>query len=295
MAYGISTTNQKKTKGLKAHDITKTHAKLQTFERHLDDVKVTLFGPRVDGSYILRIEGRPTGQSQKVKGHVELNVKSGDLHRVLSEKKLYDDIAAQKLAHLVGYIGENHVVKAAKDGSLLRGAFYKTKSSGKVEKAVPVNQLSIKGAKGEELNPLYGKNIDTSQVFSLQKKNGHGIDLICKIDSPPPHWITIETKTVMREKFDDSGTLIGGSLSEAQKEPIKNLSKHMKNAENKFYKKNDYNITDADLDNIRNIRSTIRANIDNIRGIKITVGIDETFSVGKTSRFDNMFLMEIIK
>ncbi|MEK2485584.1 hypothetical protein AAAA28_20735 [Providencia stuartii] len=81
------------------------------------------------------------------------------------------------------------------------------------------------------------KNIDTSHVFSLQKNNGHGIDLIFKIDSPPPHWITIETKTVMREKFDDSGTLIGGSLSEAQKEPIKKLSKHMKNAENKFYKK----------------------------------------------------------
>lgn len=41
----------KKTKGLKARDITQTHAKLQTFERHLDDVKVTLFGPIVDGSY----------------------------------------------------------------------------------------------------------------------------------------------------------------------------------------------------------------------------------------------------
>lgn len=39
----------------------------------------------------------------------------------------------------------------------------------------------------------------------------------------------------------------------------------------------------------------MRANIDNIRGIKITVGIDEMFSVGKTSRFDNIFLMEIIK
>ncbi|EPK6165115.1 hypothetical protein KY207_004300 [Providencia stuartii] len=138
---------------------------------------------------------------------------------------------------MVGYIGENYEVKAAKDGSLLSGVFYRTKNTGKIEKAVPVNQLSIKGNIGEELNPLYGKNIDTSHVFSLQKKNGHGIDLICKIDSPPPHWITIETKTVMREKFDDSGTLIGGSLTEAQKEPIKKLSKHMKNAENKFYKK----------------------------------------------------------
>ncbi|EMU9119962.1 hypothetical protein ACQFZT_002533 [Providencia stuartii] len=58
---------------------------------------------------------------------------------------------------MVGYIGENYEVKAAKDGSLLSGVFYRTKNTGKIEKAVPVNQLSITGNKGEELNPLYGK------------------------------------------------------------------------------------------------------------------------------------------
>lgn len=71
---------------------------------------------------------------------------------------------------MVGYVGENYEVKAAKDGSLLSGVFYRTKNTGKIEKAVPVNQLSIKGNIGEELNPLYGKNIDTSHVFSLQKR-----------------------------------------------------------------------------------------------------------------------------
>ncbi|EKT59361.1 hypothetical protein [Providencia sneebia] len=238
MRYKIGITNQDTTKKLKQLDITLTHAKLQTFERHLDEVKVTLFGPRVDGSYILRIEGKPNGQSHKVKGHVELNVKSGDLHRVLAEQKLYDDIAALKLAHFVGYIVENHVVKAAKDGTLLNRIFCRDSSKNiKNGRAVPINKLSDKDGNGKELNVFYGKNIDTSQVFSLQKSNGHGIDLICKIDKPPPYWITIETKTVMRKQFDDERILVGGSLSKAQKEPIINLRKHMDNAENKFYKK----------------------------------------------------------
>ncbi|MBS7785599.1 hypothetical protein, partial [Providencia stuartii] len=61
----------------------------------------------------------------------------------------------------------------------------------------------------------------------------------------------------MREKFDDLGTLVGGSLSEAQKSLFINLQKHMVQAEKRMYSKNECNISVSDIDNFLDIKARL--------------------------------------
>lgn len=279
--------NKAQTKGLHEAKISRLIPKVKTFERHLDNVKISLFGPRIEGGYILRIEGKLNGQSQNIKGHIELNVKPGDLHRVLSEQKLYDDIAAMKLAQFVGYIGENHARKAAEAGDLLSKGYIKNRG----KTAVPF--LSI--FQGE-------KRIVPGSVFSLQNKQGHGIDLICKVSPypPPPKWITIESKTVMKESFGQYATPRGGSASDYQKDPIGNLSKHIMIAERSLRSKaNQYSITQDIRKKITelsvDIKQNSRVNKDGgsiIKGYKLTIGIDGKFNVSSNFKYDKLYIFE---
>ncbi|EKT56014.1 hypothetical protein [Providencia sneebia] len=248
-------------------------------------MKVTLFGPRVDGSYILRIEGKPNGQSHKVKGHVELNVKSGDLHRVLAEQKLYDDIAALKLAHFVGYIGENQARKAAIAGDLLSKGYIK--NTGK--KAIPF------------LSKYYGEK-QIAEVFSLQNAQRHGIDLICRVKPypPKPKWITIETKTTMRNNFGKYATPKSAATSNYQKDPINNLEKHAlfaKDSPNEYFiDSKSHNILKELLSDIdKNKQKKYKEKNDNeelIQAFKLTLGIDSNFNVAHNSKYNQIYIFE---
>ncbi|MDV2196883.1 hypothetical protein [Enterobacter hormaechei] len=285
----LRTTNRAQVKGLDEIHISHIRPQVQTFERHLDDVKITLFGPRVEGGYILRIEGKPNGQSQNIKGHVELNIKKGDLHKVLSEQKLYDDIAAMKLAHFVGYIGENHARKAAEAGDLLSKGYIKNRGK------TAVSFLST--FKGD-------KKIVPGSVFSLQNGQGHGIDLICKVAPypPPPKWITIESKTVMKESFGQHATPRAGKASDYQKDPIGNLNKHLELAENSIKsRKNEYAIDKntkkllKELTMDFEVNRTLQKNSNKIiQGFKLTIGLDTKFNVSKNDKYKNMYIFEDI-
>ncbi|MEY0729844.1 hypothetical protein AB7254_21605 [Providencia rettgeri] len=280
----LKVTNIRQTKGLDEINVSHIRPRVQTFERHLEDVKITLFGPRIDGGYILRIEGKPSGQSLNIKGHVELNIKSGALHRVLSEQKLYDDIAAMKLAQFVGYIGENHARKAAEAGELLRLGYIKNR--GKTAKPF--------------LSTFQGdKRIVPDSVFSLQNTQGHGIDLICRVEPypPKPKWITIETKTVMKENFGQYATPKGGNVSDYQKNPITNLMTHLDYSRNSNGTKinSAYKLTKEESKMSREIYKDILKDRSLVSGYKLTIGIDTSFEVSKNSKYSKLFIFEELK
>lgn len=280
-------TNTHQTKGLDEINVSHIVLKVRSFERHLDNVKITLFGPRVEGGYILRIEGKPNGQSQNIKGHVELNIKKEDLHKVLSEQKLYDDIAAMKLAQFVGYIGENHARKAANSGDLLSKGYIKNRG----KTAVPF----LSTLKGD-------KKIVPGSVFSLQNRQGHGIDLICKVAPypPPPKWITIESKTMMKESFGPHATPRAGKVSDYQKDPIGNLSKHIDLAERSLRSKvNEYSINQSIrkemTELIQDIKRNSRRKKDEdsiVKGYKLTIGIDDKFNVSSNLKYKQLYIFE---
>lgn len=285
----LKVTNVSHTKGLSEINVSHIRPKVQIFERHLDDVKITLFGPRAEGGYILRIEGKPNGQPQNIKGHVELNIKSGYLHNVLSEQKLYDDIAAMKLAQFVGYIGENHARKAAEAGDLLSKGYIKNRG----KTAVPF----LSTFQGE-------KRIVSGGVFSLQNAQGHGIDLICKVSPypPPPKWITIESKTVMKDSFGQYATPRAGKASDYQKDPVGNLSKHLELAENSIKsKRNEYAINKDTKKLLKELTMDFEVNRISqnnndkiIQGFKLTIGIDVKFSVSSNNKYANLYVFEDI-
>lgn len=146
-------------------------------------------------------------------------------------------------------------------------------------------------------------NTIISQYVVFKKSNNYEDNLICKIDSPQPYWIAIETKMVMREKFDDLGALVGGSLSEAQKSLFINLQKHMVQAEKRMYSKNECNISVSDIDNFLDIKARLDEDIysqvdkiiKNVVAIKLKAGINDTFLVASTSICDKTLIMEIVK
>ncbi|MBS7785404.1 hypothetical protein KIV33_19685, partial [Providencia thailandensis] len=56
--------------------------------------------------------------------------------------------------------------------------------------------------------------------------NDYKDDFICKIEPPPPEWVTFEIKTTMKDKFGANTTPKSGEPSESQKDYIGNISKH---------------------------------------------------------------------
>ena len=235
-SINVSVTNKDEIKKLGDVNITQFKMVGKTFQTHFDDTIVTCFGPKADGSCILRIQGKPKGSTHRVTGHVEINLKSHhDLNKILQSNLFYDGVASLKLAHFVGYVGESHVINEIKKGTLFDKLFLKTRSG----KAPLANKESrITNGNTDISNPLYGKSFDPEKMIALQNKKGQGIDLICKIEPtpPPPDWVTFEIKTVMKEKFGANSTPTGGKASDFQEDYIGNINKHSVLAKQSFYK-----------------------------------------------------------
>ena len=145
------------------------------------------------------------------------------------------------------------------------------------------------------------KNIVSKSIFSLQNRNNHGIDLIFKVTPypPPPKWITIESKTVMKDKFGDYSTPRGGKVSEYQEDSIDNLSKHLelsnislKSKLNEYSIKKEEKISLQELTHDLLINKSISSNKEIIQGFKLTIGIDEKFNVSNNKKFDNLYIFE---
>ncbi|MEQ5045278.1 hypothetical protein ABN117_19260 [Providencia manganoxydans] len=117
---------------------------------------------------------------------------------------------------------------------------------------------------------------------------------------PPPKWITIESKTMMKESFGPHATPRAGKTSDYQKDPIGNLSKHIALATGSMkLKKNEYEIKKE----TKKIFNELKKDLDDdlmmgkselIRGFKLTIGIDTKFNVSKNEKYKNMYIFEDI-
>ncbi|EOD2823387.1 hypothetical protein ACJLWH_004368 [Providencia stuartii] len=263
----------------------------KTFTRHFDDTIVTCFGPKPDGTCILRIQGNPKGGGRRVTGHIELNLKSEhELQKVLTSDLFYDGVASMKMAQFVGYLGEQHVANEIKKGTLFDKLFMKTRYG----KAPLVNKSSRLDKDGNELNPLFGKRFVPEKMIALQNAKGQGIDLICKIEPPPPEWVTFEIKTTMKDKFGPNSTPNGGKLSEIQKDYIGNMKLHLDISINSFLNdKNSYSLTIKEATLLKEINSSLVKN--QIAGYKVTVGLDNSFNPASNNKYDTMFVAEDLK
>ncbi|MDT1068543.1 hypothetical protein RMN62_20290 [Providencia stuartii] len=221
-------------------------------------------------------------------GHIELNLKSEHkLQKVLTSDLFYDGVASMKMAQFVGYLGEQHVANEIKKGTLFDKLFMKTRYG----KAPLANKSSRLDKDGNELNPLFGKRFVPEKMLALQNAKGQGIDLICKIEPPPPEWVTFEIKTTMKDKFGPNSTPKGGEASEAQKDYLKNIRDHSKAAtESMRLGRNDYNLNKKQLDLLNSISKEL--NINNIVGYKLTVAVDDKFNVGGNNKYPFFYYLE---
>ncbi|UDN36643.1 hypothetical protein [Proteus sp. NMG38-2] len=290
-SINVSVTNKGEIKKLGDVNITQFKMIGKTFQTHFDDTIVTCFGPKADGSCILRIQGKPKGSTHRVTGHVEINLKSHhDLNKILQSNLFYDGVASLKLAHFVGYVGESHVINEIKKGTLFDKLFLKTRSG----KALLANKESrITNGNTDISNPLYGKSFDPEKMIALQNKKGQGIDLICKIEPtpPPPDWVTFEIKTVMKEKFGANSTPSGGKASDFQKDYIRNLRKHIQLSRDSILDGiNEYGLDGKKRILLNKIENDIKKG--SIGGFKLTVGIDSKFDVSSNKKYDSFYILE---
>ncbi|MDE5307345.1 hypothetical protein PY546_13215 [Providencia stuartii] len=58
--------------------------------------------------------------------------------------------------------------------------------------------------------------------------NDYKDDFICKIEPPPPEWVTFEIKTTMKDKFGANTTPKGSGASEAQKRLLEKYKRSFK-------------------------------------------------------------------
>ncbi|WP_228407709.1 hypothetical protein [Proteus cibi] len=293
-SINVSVTNKDEIKNLSDVNITQFKMVGKTFQTHFDDTIVTCFGPKADGSCILRIQGKPKGSTHRVTGHVEINLKSHhDLNKILQSNLFYDGVASLKLAHFVGYVGESHVINEIKKGTLFDKLFLKTRSG----KAPLVNkELILKKGNNDNKkvpHPLYGKSFDPEKMIALQNKKGQGIDLICKVEPtpPPPDWVTFEIKTVMKDKYGANSTPTGGKASEIQKDYIKNIEMHSFIARELFNEgRNDYRLMESQLDILTDIEKNL--NKTNMAGYKLTVAINNKFDVVGNNKYKDFYILE---
>lgn len=273
---------------LKNTIITRFNVVGKTFTRHFDDTIVTCFGPKPDGSCVLRIQGKPNGAERRVTGHIEINLKSEhELQKVLTSDLFYDGLASLKMAQFVGYLGEQHVVNEIKKGTLFDKLFMKTRYG----KAPLANKSSRLDKDGNELNPLLGKCFVPEKMLALQNAKGQGIDLICKIEPPPPEWVTFEIKTTMKDKFGPNATPTSGKPSEIQNNFLYNIKLHSKTAMESFrYGNNDYNLSKEQFKLLKQIEN--QSNKKNIVGYKLTVAIDDSFNVGGNNKYPSFYYLE---
>lgn len=273
---------------LKHVSVTRFNIVGKTFTRHFDNTIVTCFGPKADGTCVLRIQGKPNSSERRVTGHIEIKLSSEhDLQKVLTSDLFYDGIASMKMAHFVGYLGEQHVVNEIKKGALFDKLFMKTRYG----KAPLARNWSNLDQFGNELNPLRGKRFVPEKMLTLQNAKGQGIDLICKIEPPPPEWVTFEIKTTMRDKYGANATPVGGKASEAQKDYLTNIRDHSAGATESFrFGNNDYNLNKEQVKLLNSIMKGL--NKDSIVGYKLTVAIDNKFSVSGNNKYPYFYYIE---
>lgn len=260
----------------------------KTFTRHFDDTIVTCFGPKPDGTCVLRIQGKPNGSERKVTGHIEIKLKSEhELREVLTSDLFYDGVASMKMAQFVGYLGELHVVNEIKHGTLFDKLFMKTRSG----KAPLANKLSNIDKDGNQLNPLFGKRFVPEKMLVLQNAKGQGIDLICKIEPPPPEWVTFEIKTTMKDKYGLNATPKSGKPTEIQADYKKNISRHTALAETSLlHGDNDYSLAMKEFKMLKEIKLSLKN--EQIVGYKVTVGLDDSFNPSQNSKYGKFFIVE---
>ncbi|MDV5228287.1 hypothetical protein RZ760_020445 [Providencia rettgeri] len=273
---------------LKNTIITRFNVVGKTFTRHFDDTIVTCFGPKPDGSCVLRIQGKPNGAERRVTGHIEINLKSEhELQKVLTSDLFYDGLASLKMAQFVGYLGEQHVVNEIKKGTLFDKLFMKTRYG----KAPLANKSSRLDKDGNELNPLLGKRFVPEKMLALQNAKGQGIDLICKIEPPPPEWVTFEIKTTMKDKFGPNATPTSGKPTEIQADYKKNISRHTALAETSLlHGDNDYSLSMKEFKMLKEIKLGLKN--EQIVGYKVTVGLDDKFNPSQNSKYGKFFIVE---
>lgn len=292
-SINVSVTNKDEIKKLGDVNITQFKMVGKTFQTHFDDTIVTCFGPKADGSCILRIQGKPKGSTHRVTGHVEINLKSHhDLNKILQSNLFYDGVASLKLAHFVGYVGESHVINEIKKGTLFDKLFLKTRS-GKASLISDIEKIEekIKGKTIFKNNPLFNNNIINNEFIALQNSNGHGIDLICKMKNPPPEWITFEIKTVMKDYFKDNSTPRGGKATNIQRDYIENIKKHSNKSKQSFlHADNEYDLNKDKFNILNEIDSAILKG--DVVGYKLTIGIDNKFGVSSNNRYSKFYILE---
>lgn len=273
---------------LKNTVVTRFNVVGKTFTRHFDDTIVTCFGPKPDGTCVLRIQGKPNGAERRVTGHIEINLKSEhELQKVLTSDLFYDGVASMKMAQFVGYLGEQHVVNEIKKGTLFDKLFMKTRYG----KAPLANKSSRLDKDGNELNPLFGKRFVPEKTLVLQNSKGQGIDLICKIEPPPPEWVTFEIKTTMKDKYGPNATPKAGKPSDAQRDYLTNIRYHSAEAiESLRFGSNKYNLNKEQLELLNDISKGLNKN--KIVGYKLVVAMDSNFSVGGNGKYPSFYYIE---
>ena len=115
--------------------------------------------------------------------------------------------------------------------------------------------------------------------------------MICKIDPPPPDWMTFEIKTVMKEKFGANSTPTGGKASDIPKDYIKNSRKHIRLSTVSIDEGiNEYRLLEKQQDLLNIINNDIKD--WNIAGFKLEVGIDNIYSISGNKKYDSFYIIE---
>ncbi|MBG5929047.1 hypothetical protein I5E83_18075 [Providencia rettgeri] len=117
------------------------------------------------------------------------------------------------------------------------------------------------------------------------------MDLICKIEPPPPDWVTFEIKTTMKDKYGPNATPKAGKPSEIQNDFMNNIKINIFNAtESLKAGKNDYNLTKEQIRIMKEIRKDL--NKTNVVGYKLTVAIDDSFNVSGNNKYPHFYYLE---
>ncbi|AXO19096.1 TPA: hypothetical protein U2M17_002854 [Providencia stuartii] len=134
-------------------------------------------------------------------------------------------------------------------------------------------------------------NTVVSQYVSFKESNDYEDDFICKIEPPPPEWVTFEIKTTMKDKYGPNATPTSGKPSKIQNDFINNIKINIFNAtESLKAGKNDYNLTKEQIRITKGIRKDL--NKTNVVGYKLTVAIDDSFNISGNNKYPHFYYLE---
>lgn len=274
------TKNYQLATSLNLQDARQIRAVTRHFTENLRRARIDVLGPLPNGSSILRITAKPLRGQKTLKAHVEVNLSGEELIEFMQKKEFYKDLAALKLNQFTGYIGEQKLMDYAVDGVLHNKAFMKT----------------VGRVKAQTFKEATGKEIVKDKVWAIQNDSGHGIDFVCEVVPypPKPKYITIDAKATLRAKYGDHATARGPSLSDEQKEPVRNLLKHLNNAINDYRFGNSYHLSEAEFRTYSRMLREIRGNKTLLDGYKATIGLTNGFKLAQNSKYNEMIVFSKI-